>query len=314
MMRPVLFASTRPLGRAENITAIYGAYDGPKTFVQVDPWRRHPEIISGNYGLMVIDEFPTVSPGKIILVGHCIEGGKTGGLDQPHPYYHAHQASLITWNVTTSPDMVPLAATQSGLPESQVLPLGLPRTDAYVGRKKGDGHTRLAGKRAYLYAPTYRSKEETPLPNIDWAWLDNAMTDDEVLVVKAHMMTGRILQGQYRHIIEVSPDEPSAPYLIDCDVVITDYSSIIFDGYLLGKPSVLIEKVRGYTTDRGMYLLYPEQYSSMYCKDEKTMLELVRKADGLGQTERECIRHVAEACDGHATERVCELIRRECDA
>lgn len=314
MSLPVLFASTRPLKRAENIRAIYEAYDGEKAFVQVDPWRKHPEITSGKYGLLIIDEFPTVSPGKLIMVNHCIEGGKTGGLDQPYPYYHAHQASLITWNVTTSLDMVPVAAAQSGLPESRVLPLGLPRTDFYFGRKKGDGGTVLAGKRAYLYAPTYRTAEETPLPNIDWLWLDNAMTDDELLVVKAHMMTGRILAGRYRHIIEVSPDEPSAPYLIDCDVVITDYSSIIFDGYLLGKPSVLIEKRKGYTTDRGMYLLYPEQYSSMFCKDERTMLDLVRKANGLGPTERECIRHVAEACDGHATERVCELIRRECDA
>ena len=34
MSKKVLFASRRPLGRCENITAIYEAYDGDKEFVQ----------------------------------------------------------------------------------------------------------------------------------------------------------------------------------------------------------------------------------------------------------------------------------------
>jgi hypothetical protein len=40
----VLFAGTKPLNRAENLNAVYDAYDGDKVFVQVDPWRHHPEI------------------------------------------------------------------------------------------------------------------------------------------------------------------------------------------------------------------------------------------------------------------------------
>lgn len=310
MAKPVLFASVKKLERAENLRTVYDAYDGAKEFIQANGCRRHPAITSGAYSLMVIDEFPSETPGKAIMIGHAIDGGKSYGLDMPHPYYYAWQAQLITYYVTTGTRMVPTYAKCSGLPEERILPLGAPRTDRYIGKRKGDGGTVLGKKRSYLYVPTFRTSAETPFPEINWAWLDRELTDDELFVVKHHMMTGSVRMDEYRHIIQVHPNEPSAPYLMDCDAVVTDYSTIMFDAYLLNKPVILLEKRKGYTETRGMYLKYPDQYSSRYCTDEMQMLEMLRKADGLGETERECISMVADMCDGHATERVCELIHR----
>jgi CDP-glycerol glycerophosphotransferase (TagB/SpsB family) len=131
-----------------------------------------------------------------------------------------------------------------------------------------------------------------------------------MIVVKAHTMTGKILKGSFRHIVEIDPEEPTAPYLYDCDVVITDYSTIMFDGYLLGKPAVLLEKRQGYLVTRGMMMAYPDAYSGRFSRNERDMLRLCRTADGLDAVERKCVKHVADACDGHACERVCALIRR----
>ena len=122
------------------------------------------------------------------------------------------------------------------------------------------------------------------------------------------MATDGIGIGCRKHIVEYSPYIPSAPYLIDCDVVISDYSTIIFDGYLLHKPAVLFEKDSGYVDIRGMRLDYPDEYCSRYCKDEESLLRMVREADGLTETERKVTQRVADACDGHATERLCNLI------
>ena len=309
-MKPVLFASTKPLERAENIHTLLDAYDGEKAFVQVNPWRRHEAITSGDYGLMVIDEYPTMSPGKCIMIDHGIAGGKTAGLHQPHPYFRAEQAALIDAIVISGTGMRSKRALSSNLPEEAILPLGMPRTDCFKTSRKGDGGTVLAGKRSYLYVPTFRADEETPLPEIDWEWLDGQLTDGELFAVKPHTMTGRILGREYRHIVEIEPYIPSSAYLIDCDVVVTDYSSIMFDGYLLKKPAVLLEKQPGYTETRGMYLDYPGQYCSRYCTNEREMLKLVREAEHLTVTEYGVLRFVADSCDGHATERVCDLIRR----
>lgn len=305
----VLFTSNKPLVRAENIKAVYRAYNGAKEFIQVNPWKRNPRLTSKQFTLRVTDEFISSSPRKAIMIGHAISGGKTFGLHQPYPYFNWDKAKLLDYVIATSEAMVQLTAEQSGVDVSQVLPLGLPRTDAYFGAKKGDGYTFLASKRAYLFAPTFRTKEETPMPGIDWQWIDKHLTDDEILVVKPHMMTQHLLEGEYEHIVEVSSRQPSTPYLIDCDVLITDYSSILMDAHVLGKPVVLFEKQKGYLETRGMYLEYPGGYSSRYCTNEKDLVDLIKSADGQGAEDIHCREVTASACDGHSTERLIDLIK-----
>ena len=74
-----------------------------------------------------------------------------------------------------------------------------------------------------------------------------------------------------------------------------------------------VDDVDDYLRDRGMYHPYPEFYSSRWIHaegNEQEMVDMMREAaaNGLNGTERECIRTLAGMCDGHATERVCELI------
>ena len=298
----VLFTSGKNLTRAENIKAVYDAYDGGKEFYKVNPYRDNPILRSSQYHLRVTDEFITASPGKAVMIGHGIDGGKTVGLDQPHPYHRKENAKLIDAFVCASEWLVPMVARMSGVPEERVLPLGVPRTDAYFTAK------RTSTKRTYLYAPTYRSREETPMPGIDWQMLDEALSDNEELIVKPHMLTPTILVGKWRHIREVSRDEPSAEYLINCDVLITDYSSIMFDAMLLKKPVVLFEKDPGYLRTRGMYLRYPEEYTTRYATNEAELLDLIKAVNEPNDVEKLCVRKLAGACDGSATLRVVQLI------
>ena len=305
-MSKVLFTSHKSLERAENIKTVFDAYDGEKAFARTDNWRINPDMTS--FKLRVADEYITASPGKAIFIGHGFGAGKTGGLDQPHPYYSDRYASLLDYIVTTSEEMIPIVARQTGVPESRILPLGMPRTDIYLASKKGDGGTFLKDKRAYLYVPTWRARGETPLPSIDWRYIESSLTDDEVFVVKSHPMTGNIPIAEYKHIVQISSKEPSTPYMIDCDVVITDYSSILFDAHLLRKPLILFEKNRGYLSSRGMYFQYPDCYSSRYCRTESELVRMMKTASGQNKEDLRCIERFASACDGHSTERVIRLM------
>lgn len=311
-MRPALFTSNKELSRAENIAALFDFYDDDKQFIRTYPGQSDARLSSDRYSVRVCDEFIGASPGKAIMIGHGIACGKTYGLDQPHPYHSESHGGLLTWVITTSEEMIPVTARQSGVPESRVLPLGMPRTDQYFGRKKGDGGTFLADKRAYLYAPTFRNSNEGRQPDIDWRLLDSLLTEDEIFLVKPHMVTKSILDGPtgtYRHIVEISSVIPSAPYLIDCDVLITDYSSIMFDAHILRKPVVLFEKEHGYVRTRGMYLHYPDDYSSRYCQTERELIDMLRNAKGQGDADRRCLKRTAGACDGHSRERIVALIK-----
>ena len=315
MSKPVLFSCFRPIERAENLRAIYEAYDGGKQLIHSYDDDYREQVTSGRYDLMVIDDFPAYTPGKCIVIDHGIHGSKCCGMDQPGtPYYHPSVADRITYIVSAGTGTIGMWESCTLVPHDRILPLGMPRTDQYVGKHKGVGHTPLSGRRAYLYVPTFRDKGETPLPYIDLEYIDSVLSDDEMFVFKPHpwyyqYVSRKVIDSQYRHIIAVPGDEPSAPYLYDADVVITDYSSVMFDAYILRKPVVLFEKNKGYLQTRGMYFPYPAFYSSRYARTEAELITLLRTADGLTETEKACLRTVADASlDGHSCERVCNLI------
>jgi len=300
----------KDLKRAENLSVLYEAYRGEKKFVSMEDPGAVNLAMSGQYGTTVIDIFPTFPTGNTIMIWHAIQGGKLIGFGQKGTYMKPEMTEYIQWIVAAGRGGVKMFHKCTGVPELRILSLGMPRTDRYIGRKKGDGHTELAGKRAYLYAPTFRGKNDPPLPAIEWEWLDRQLTDEELLVVKPHPYGQKFNLDCCRHIREAPRMEPSVNYLTDCDVVVTDYSSIMFDGYLLGKPCVLFEKNKGYTETRGMYMKYPEEYSSRYAENERELLDAIRAVDGLTETEKKCVDYVAGSCNGHSCERIINLIKK----
>lgn len=314
-MSGVLFNSARPLGRAENVTTVYDAYEGERRYVMGG----YVDVTCYEEQVIVSDEFVT---GKrpdqtVIMIAHGLTGGKLYGKDQRIGQFTPETCALIDWYVTSSEYGRTFAASASGIPIERCIALGMPRTDAYMGKRKGDGKTFLSAyERAYLYAPTFRAGYDRALAAPDWALLDSLLDDDEILVVKRHMHQRRMLARSYTHIVEVDNGEPSMPYLIDCDVLATDFSSILFDGYVLGKPSVLTADAHdSYLTTRGMYMRYPDEYGSRSVRmagHERDFVGLLRDAAerGMGEAECECRRKVADACDGHSAERLIRLVRK----
>ena len=324
MSKRILFTSMRPLGISPDINDLLLQYQ-PNEADHVSPSNCNFNnfVCSNRYDILVTDDFPAASPGKAILVWHGIQGGKTIGLDQPgRPYYNPLSADKITYIISASHDMVPIWSRCTGVPKDHILPLGSARTDKYFGKKKGDGHTLLANRhtRSYLFVPTFRDRLDGPYPSINWREIDDELNDDETLYVKVHPWEIRngspevytdLQTCAYRHIVTVDARYPTERFLYDADVVITDYSSVMFDAYILGKPVVLFEKAPGYTERRGMYLKYPEQYNTFCARDEGRLVDMIRfryHHSWLTDTEEECKRIVADMCDGHSCERICNFI------
>lgn len=318
--KPVMFTSDHKLERAENLRAVWGAYKYPKEFVRDS--RNMAEAARRGYAAVVCDTLPRWMPDKgdckSIIIGHGIIG-KTYALDEPRDGIDTRAFTQIDAAIAPSTKTADIMARQFGLTNNKVFPLGFPRTDQYAGAKKGDGGTFLARyRRAYFYAPTFRGSDDAGwLPRIDWAKLDSMLEADEAIVVKRHYFQREpIVTHDVDRIVEVPPSEASAPYIVDCDVLMTDYSSIVVDGYLVGKPSVLVvDDMDEYVSTRGMNLRYPEDYGSRTViaeGNEEKLLETLREAaeNGMGDAERACIDLVADMCDGRSAERVCELVER----
>ena len=291
-LKMVIFTSVRQLERAENLKAVYDAYDGEKKYIKTIPNKNIPDL--EKYDLQVTDELVNVSAKKCLFIGHGMGLGKTYGLDQPNPYYRNPKA--IDCAIASSKEIVPQLSKQLGLPEEKIHPIGMPRTDAYFKAEPIDGDY-------HLYAPTFH---EGPYA-IDWTKID--IHTKKRMIVKTHMISGKVLRHKHRNIEEVSASEPSTEYLMNCKTLITDYSSIMFDAMVIRKPVVLFAKdAERYMRVRGMYKPYPNFYSDYYATTELELCGLLETAEWTEHLE-ELRRYHAGECDGHSTERVIELIR-----
>ena len=311
----VMFTSDHDLERAENLRAVYEAYKLPKEFVR--DTRNMAYAARKGYAAVVVDTLPRTihdkGDCKSIVINHGIIG-KRYALDEPRGGIDTDAFKQIDAALCPSTKTVGIVAGMFGIPPGKVHALGFPRTDMLIGKKKGDGGTFMARyKRAYLYVPTYRDFGH--LPRIDWARMDALLEDDEIVVVKRHYFQREpIVTQDVMHIAEVLRTEATAPYLLDCDVVLSDYSAIIADAYIAGKPAVLTTDDMGeYLAKRGMYLDYPSQYCSRTLVaegHEEELIAMLREAaeNGMGDVERAFADTCADMCDGHAAERVCKLV------
>ena len=304
-MSKVLFTSSRPLHRAENIEAVWDAWQGEKIFGQLNNYLACDELLRADIDLVVTDEFVNYSPVPVIMIFHGAAGGKSYGHDMERPYIIDDTTRQLDYVVTTSKDMIQLTAKQCRVPTEKVLALGMPRMDAYFKE-----WPRLSDKRVYLFAPTFRAQGEPSFPDIDWALIDSLLTDDECLLVKPHMVQDRLVFGKYEHIAHVPSQLQSTPFLMGCDVVATDYSSILFDAHVAGKPVVLFEKDARYRIFRRMYLPYPDGYAGRFARDETELVDVLRTATYQTESDLNCLDRCVSACDGHSTERVVALMEK----
>lgn len=302
----VIFASLRPLERSENIQTVWNAYKGEKKFVRIN-YGSNKELKTNKYDLVVTDEFIPQCISPMIMIFHGIAGGKTYGLDQPRAYHRRDTVDRYLYFVTSGKNMVDFTARQCGVSSDKVLPLGMPRTDLYFQNLKRDPKFLPEDKKVYLYAPTFRTFTEK---ETDWLKIDSMLNSDEMLVIKNHpvMKDPHLVDdNKFKRIRIVSCSFQSIPFLIGADAIITDYSSIMFDAHVLGKPVILYEKdYDRYMESRGMSFKYPEEYSAQHTTDEEELIEMLRNPT----VDPKFKKFFADACDGHATERLIELIER----
>ncbi|WP_234307552.1 MULTISPECIES: bifunctional glycosyltransferase family 2 protein/CDP-glycerol:glycerophosphate glycerophosphotransferase [unclassified Streptomyces] len=146
-----------------------------------------------------------------------------------------------------------------------ILEYGLPRTDRFHRADTTDpAHTaRLRASLgipedavAVLYAPTYRDYRRTPYRPLDLERLLRRLGPRFVLLARAHPAYGEPLVRvpDVPGLIDVS-DHPSVESLcLASDVLLTDYSSLMFDYAGLDRPVVIhAEDREAYEAARGTY-------------------------------------------------------------
>ena len=260
---------------------------------------------------------------KVIQLWHACGAFKKFGLDDPFKdtkteiETHSQYDSVMV----SSEYIRKYYAGAFNLPLDKIKALGTPRTDMFFDEKNKklmlddlyEQHPQLKDKKIVLYCPTFREDNEGERiifdTKINWANLNESLNDNELFVIRKHpVMEEDLLKGQkYSKIIDLS-NVSTYKLMLVSSVMITDYSSVIFEYSLLNKPMIF------YCPDvytRDFYLKYPEDLPGVMIHNSSELIKEVRSVltnptiDNLKDFKLKYM----SACDGNSTEKVVNLIK-----
>ena len=158
-----------------------------------------------------------------------------------------------------------------GMTQERIYPLGVPRTDqllntvrqARVREKLYDRYPEWRKKRIILLAPTFRGNGQTTAhydQELDFEKFRRELGPDTVLLLRMHpfVLNPPIVPDAYSDQIINMTDYPDINDLMQiADILITDYSSVIFEFALLQKPMIfLVNDLQSYKAERDFYFPY----------------------------------------------------------
>ncbi|GAB3675707.1 hypothetical protein GCM10027589_45800 [Actinocorallia lasiicapitis] len=235
------------------------------------------------------------------------------------------QQDVPQWDhlISPNPFTTPIMRRAYGY-EGSVLETGYPRNDLlnhpYRDLLAADVRDRLGlphGKKVVLYAPTWRDdlvvgrrqREQYGLA-LDLRRARAALADDHVLLLRAHhhMGTGRAWRHRDDFVLDVCDYPDIAELYLVTDVLVTDYSSAMFDFAGTGKPILLfpydLERYRDEV--RGFYFDLAAEAPGPLLRTSDEVVEALRAGDD-GSRKQAYLDFAAKFCpydDGHAAERV----------
>ncbi len=204
---------------------------------------------------------------------------------------------------------------------------GVPRTDKFFdgeyvksGRSKALSlFPEIGDRKIILYSPTFRgnSKGEARFDcEIDLNLLKSNLGGEYVILVKLHPFVADKFQmkAEYENFVfNVSSLMQIDDAMCASDMVISDYSSLIFEYALLKKPMIFFAyDLEEYDRERSFYYDYKSFVPGMIVTDTEGILNAVRKNEtdfDIEQVEKFAQKFMS-ACDGKSTDRIMEIIER----
>jgi CDP-ribitol ribitolphosphotransferase len=239
--------------------------------------------------------------------------GTVGEQEAERAFLHRHYDYVVTAGRSSRGPYASALRT----PVDRVLPLGTPRTDFFfdaaamrVARERLLArYPKLIGRRVVLYAPTFRGRGEArrAATGFDAARLRALLPDDHILVLKTHPNLDPAATATDGFDVVIDPSHEVNEVFTVADVLVTDYSSSLFEWALLRRPLVLfVPDLDEYADDPGMYLDYRTEMIGTQVADVDAAADAIINATvDVAATDAFIARHL-DACDGSASRRFVE--------
>ena len=307
------------------------------------PWRdrlRLPRLLARADVILLDDYQPVIyrlepDPDvRIVQLWHASGAFKTVGYSRigkrggPSPYWKRHKN--YTHAIVSGQHDVPYYAEAFGIPDERVVPTGIPRMDRFfdegqrsAGRQKAQAEfPSIVDGRTFLFAPTFRGtgprNATYDYSLIDWERLYAVCAEkDATMLLKMHpfvrepwpvppRMRDRLIDAT-RATTDVND------LLFAVDVLITDYSSIVFEFATLGRPMLFFAyDLEEYVTTRDFYVPFEEFVPGRIARTFDEVLLAMQREDYAAEKVAAFARRHFDHLDGTATDRIIDelIVRR----
>ncbi len=252
--------------------------------------------------------------------GYSVTDGKFGASQRAKTRYPVH--TNYTLATVSSQEVIPHFEEAMNLKDKGIVSAtGVSRTDIFFDDDFIEAsRSRLLGllpdakdKKIILYAPTFRGNVENALaPDaLDVNKMAEKLSEDYILIIKQHPLVKNKPVVHEGFVYDFSDKMSVDEILCVSDICISDYSSLIFEYSLFGRPMIFFAyDLEDYFDSRGFYYDYGELTPGPVFKDTDKLTEYILKLEeGFDKNAVTAFRDkFMSACDGKATERIIDRV------
>lgn len=266
---------------------------------------------------------------KVIQLWHACGAFKTFGFSRtgkaggPRQSVTAHR--YYDYAVVSSKAIAKYYAEGFGIAEKKVLAYGVPRTDVFfreeykekIRDRLYEQYPELKGKKVILFAPTFRGNGKNSAyyekKRFDPNKLIENLPEEYVLLIKHHPFVKQRnqIKEEFQHrIFDFSGKSEINDLLMITDLLITDYSSVVYEASILNIPMLFYAyDLQEYIATRDFYSDYEKFVPGKIVTTQGEILKAIEEQDFEQEKVKEFCKLNFDIQDGKASERVAELIR-----
>lgn len=311
----LMFSSAKGHYNIENIKRFFELYTTSRVVI-VDDYFRMLNIV------------PKKDDVKLFQLWHACGAFKTFGFTRigkdGGPRQWAKNHRMYDYAVVSSKNIAKHYAEGFGIPDSCVLPSGVPRTDIFCdsGYKEKtraaffEKYPQLKNKKIILFAPTFRGKGQMsayyPTDKFNPNEICSALGDEYAIIIKLHPFCKEKykIEEKYKdRIIDLSNADELNDLLFVTDLLITDYSSVVFEASLLDIPMLFYAfDLDEYIENRDFYYDFKEFIpgKTVFLQDE--LIKAVQSNDFESEKVKNFKHKFFDDIDGQSSQRVANKI------
>ena len=270
---------------------------------------------------------------KLIQLWHACGAFKTFGFSRLGRDSYLRQSSpnhrQYDYVIVSSNEVIPYYAEGFGVSMDKVIALGSPRCDVledenYKKRFKKrfyKENPEFKGKKILLFAPTFRGGGMGncfyPIEKFEVDKIFDKISDDWVIAVKMHPYLSErpTCSAKYKdRLIDLTSKYDVNDLLFVSDLLITDYSSVIFEASLLNIPMMFYAfDLYDYIASRDFYYDFEGFVPGKIVFSENELINAINKKDFESEKVDGFKNKFFDDLDGKSSERVTDLILENLD-